>query len=354
MQDDLSPATRLVTRGRPGHRPGAGVNVGVEFSSTYRADGEVDYARVGNPTWSAFEDALGDLESGRCLAYASGMGAIAAASALAPQGSVVVAPRHSYSGTSALLDERARLGEIELRRVDIADTEGVRTALPGATLLWIESPTNPMMEIADLPALASAARAADAISVCDNTFATPLLQRPLAHGADVVVHSVTKFLSGHSDVLLGAAITRDESLYARLHSHRTLHGAIPGPMETYLALRGLRTLDVRLERACASAAVLAERLRAHRAIERVRYPGFGAIISIDLTGGRAAAEQVEHSVRLWTPATSLGGVESSLERRRRHAAEATTVPDSLIRLSVGIEHVEDLWRDLEGALTQLD
>lgn len=349
-ENHLSPATRLVGGGRPERRPGAGVNVGVELSSTYVAGGPVNYARVGNPTWSAFEETLGDLEGGRCIAYSSGMGAIAAASALAEIGSVVVAPQHAYNNTLALLAEKARRGEIELRQVDISDTDAVRQALSGAALLWIESPTNPMMELADLPALCGAARDVGAISVCDNTFATPLLQRPLDDGVDVVIHSVTKFLAGHSDVLLGAAVTRRDDLHEQLHSHRTLHGAIPGPMETWLALRGMRTLDVRLERACASAAVLAERLASHPNVARVRYPGFGAVVSFEAAGGRAAAESLESAVRLWTPATSLGGVESLLERRRRQPAEAETVPESLVRLSVGIENVEDLWRDLNQAL----
>lgn len=352
-EQHLSPATRVITGGRPPEDPGAGVNISVEFSSTYVAGGPVNYARAGNPTWSAFEETLADLEGGQCLAYASGMGAIAAAAALVEVGSVVVSPRHVYNGTNSLLVDRAARGEIELRQVDISDTEEVRAALSGAALLWIESPTNPMMEVADLSALGAAAREAGAISVCDNTFATPLLQQPLDRGIDVVVHSATKYLAGHSDVLLGAAITRRDDLHERLRTHRTLHGAIPGPMETWLALRGIRTLDVRLERACANAADLAQRLGDHPAIERVRYPGLGAVVSIELAGGRSAAEALEQNVRVWTPATSLGGVESLLERRRRQPAEVETVPESLVRLSVGIESVEDLWADLEQALRAL-
>jgi cystathionine gamma-synthase len=186
--------------------------------------------------------------------------------------------------------------------------------------------------------------------VVDNTFNTPLLARPLEQGADVVVHSVTKFLAGHSDVVLGALVTSSDTLLDRLHSHRTLHGAIPGPHEAWLALRGMRTLHLRLERSCANAAQLANRLAGHPAVAQVRYPDFGAIVCIELTGGRSAAEAVEQAVRLWLPATSLGGVESSLERRRRHAAEPDSVPEELVRLSVGVEDVEDLWRDLDAAL----
>lgn len=347
----LSPATRLVAGGRPAHQPGASLNAPVELTSTYVAGAPVNYARVDNPTWRAFEDVLGELEGGSALAYASGMAAISAALSLAPVGAVVVAPHHAYNGTGALLAELAEQGVVQVRRVDIADTDEVLAALDGAALLWTESPTNPMLEIADLPTLFAAARERGVVSVCDNTFSTPLLQRPLELGADVVVHSVTKFLSGHSDVLLGAAVTADEGLRERLHTHRTLRGAIPGPMETWLALRGLRTLHLRLERSCANAAVLAERLREHPAVERVRYPGTGAIVAIEPVGGRAAAERVEQAVRVWTPATSLGGVESLLERRRRHPAEPPTVPEQLVRLSVGVEDVEDLWRDLDRALS---
>jgi cystathionine gamma-synthase len=227
-------------------------------------------------------------------------------------------------------------------------------ALDGAAMLWIESPTNPMLEVADIPALVELARASGVVTVCDNTFATPLVQRPLAEGVDVVLHSVTKYLSGHSDVILGALVTppttQGRATAARLASQRLLRGAIAGPMETWLALRGLRTLHVRLERATANAAELAGRLAAHPAVARVRYPGFGAIISVEVHGDAEAAERVAAATRLWMHSTSLGGVESQVERRRRHPAEPATVPESLLRLSVGIEDVEDLWRDLQQAL----
>jgi cystathionine gamma-synthase len=205
--------------------------------------------------------------------------------------------------------------------------------------------------------------------VADNTFATPLLQQPLDLGVDVVVHSVTKFLSGHSDVVLGAVVTRDAELRARLHRHRTLHGAIPGPLEAFLALRGMRTLPLRLERSQASAAELARRLQTHPAVRRVRCPalpedpghelartqmrGFGALVAIEVHGGAAGADAVVDAVRLWVPATSLGGVESLVERRRRHAGEPVVVPQELLRLSVGVEDVEDLWTDLAQALDRV-
>jgi cystathionine gamma-synthase len=226
-----------------------------------------------------------------------------------------------------------------------------------------------MLEVADLPAILAGARRRGVFSVVDNTFATPLGQRPLDLGADVVVHSVTKYLAGHSDVVLGAVVTDDDAVAARVRAYRTLHGAIAGPMEVFLALRGLRTLPLRVERANANAAELARRLVDHPAVAEVRHPSlpsdpgheraarqmasFGAIVGLRPVGGLAAADEVVAAVRLWVPATSLGGVESTLERRRRFATESRTVPEDLIRLSVGVEDVEDLWADLSRALDLL-
>ncbi|WP_265447553.1 trans-sulfuration enzyme family protein [Flexivirga meconopsidis] len=352
MADDSthSPATRLVGLGRPARRPGAPVGPPVELSSTFVADGRANYGRSGNATWTAFEDVLGALEGGRALAFASGMAAISAALSLTPQGGTVVLPEHVYNGSSSLMAAQEEAGRLRTLRVDPTDTAAVVAALDGADVLWMESPTNPMLETADLPAILSAARAKGVLSIVDNTFNTPLLAQPLSLGADVVVHSVTKFLAGHSDVLLGAAVTANDELYEQLSTHRVMYGAIPGPHETWLALRGMRTLHVRLERSCENAAELALRLAGHPQVADLRYPGFGAIIALEPAGGREAAEAVERRVQLWLPATSLGGVESLLERRRRHAGEPATVPDALLRLSVGIEHVEDLWRDLDQAL----
>ena len=355
--DDLAPASILVSAGRQPRVPGAGVNAPLELTSTYVADGPVNYARGGNPTWTAFEDALGALEGGAALVFASGMAAIAAALSLAPEGGVVVAPTHAYNGTGVILQDLADAGRMTVRRVDISDTAAVIAALQGADLLWAESPTNPMLEVADLPTLIAAAHQQGATAVCDNTFATPLGQQPLALGADVVMHSVTKFLAGHSDVILGATVTADtdagRAAYERLSHHRLIHGAIAGPMETWLALRGMRTMHLRVERASANAADLAGRLAGHPCVQRVRYPGLGAIVAIEVPGGAEGAERVASATRLWTHATSLGGVESLIERRRRHASEPLTVPENLLRLSVGVEDVDDLWRDLASALSTL-
>ena len=198
--------------------------------------------------------------------------------------------------------------------------------------MWLESPTNPALEIADIATIAEAAHDAGAYVVVDNTFATPLLQRPLDLGADLVVHSATKFLAGHSDVVLGAVVTRDDELYGVLKDRRDLIGAIPGPLEAWLALRGMRTLHLRVERAQANAQELVRRLAEHPAVAEVRYPGFGAIVAIVLAEGEMAADLLTRKTRLWVHATSLGGVESTFERRRRWKTEAATIPDALVRL----------------------
>lgn len=217
----------------------------------------------------------------------------------------------------------------------------------------MESPTNPALEIADIATIRAGAHEAGAYVVVDNTFATPLLQRPLEDEVDIVVHSATKYLAGHSDALLGAVVTRDDELHRVLKGRRDLVGAIPGTLEAWLALRGLRTLHLRVERAQSNATELAGRLAGHPAISEVRYPGFGGIVSAVVAGGETAADLLTHSTRLWVNATSLGGVESTFERRRRWKSEPATIPDGLVRMSVGIEDVDDLWADLEQALNSL-
>lgn len=363
----MDPSTVVVHAGRPERVPNAPVGESPVFSSTYVAGGDRGYGRFGNDAWTALEETLGRLEGGRGLTFASGMAAAAAICDLVPVGGRVVAPRHAYSGVLALLDQQAAAGRLTVDRVDIVDTAAVTAAADGADLLWLESPTNPAMEVADLPAVSAAGRAAGAVVVVDNTFATPLLQRPIALGADIVMHSATKFIAGHSDVLLGVLVTADDDRWNAIELRRRNLGAVPGPMEAWLALRGLRTLALRLERAQSNAAYLAERLSRHPRVSRVRYPGlpddpgharakaqmsgYGAILAIELGGDAAGAQRVCESTALWVHATSLGGVESMLERRRRWPSEAPTIPADLIRLSVGIEHPDDLWADLEQALT---
>jgi cystathionine gamma-synthase len=347
----LAPATIAVAAGRPAREADAAVNIPVVLSSTYAAGGPMVYGRTGNPVWTAFEDVLGRLEGGRALVFSSGMAAIAATVALAPTDGVIVVPRHAYNTTLDLADSLSGAG-LRVRRVDLHDTAGTIAACDGADLLWLESPTNPMLEVADLPTLAAAAKDRGLIVACDNTLATPVLQQPLTVGADVVVHSVSKYLAGHSDVVLGAVVVRrdDDALLARLTEHRRRHGGIAGPFEVFLALRGIRTLHLRVERAAATAATLAGRLRAHPQVSAVHYPGWGAMVSIEVAAGPTAADLVAEQVQVWLHATSLGGVESILERRRRWPLEPATVPESLLRLSVGIEDVDDLWADLSSAL----
>jgi cystathionine gamma-synthase len=347
------PATVAVTSGRPAHEPDAPLNQPVALASTYVAGGDLEYGRYGNPTWSAFEEALGELEGGRALAFSSGLAAVATVLDLVGASATVVAPRHSYNGTIMQLADLEARGRITTTLVDVTDTDAVVAACDGAALVWLESPTNPALEVADIPRIVQAAHDAGAYVAVDNTFATPLLQQPLTLGADLVVHSATKFLAGHSDVLLGALVTSDDELLTVLKKRRDLVGAVPGTFETWLALRGLRTLHVRLDRAQDNAAELVRRLHEHPAVGEVRYPGFGAIISVVLSEGALAADLLTHKTRLWVHATSLGGVESTFERRRRWRSEPATIPDGLVRMSVGIEDVDDLWDDLATALDQL-
>lgn len=349
----MKPATVAVTTGRPAHDPDQPLSVPVTMASTYVATGDLEYGRYGNPTWTAFEDTLGALEGGRALAFSSGMAAVTTVLDLVGHDALVVAPAHSYTGTLLQLADLEGRGRLRTKLVDITDTEAVVAACEDAALVWFESPTNPALELADIQRISEAAHAAGAYVVVDNTFATPLRQQPIGLGADLVVHSVTKYLAGHSDVLMGAVVAADDELYAVLKGRRDLLGSTPGTFEAWLALRGIRTLHVRLDRAEANARELVQRLRAHPALEEVRYPGFGGIISAVLAGGADPADRLVRSTSLWVHATSLGGVESTFERRRRWRAEPATIPDGLVRLSVGIEDVDDLWADLEQALARL-
>ncbi len=367
--------TTVVAAGRPLREHDQPVNVPITMTSTYFGQNPISgndraYGRYSNPTWDAFEETLAELEGSTlpALVYSSGMAAVAAALSLMPAGGTLIMPRHSYQGSLVLAGEEAGQSRFTLRTVDIADTAAVVHEIEKAyaPLLWLESPTNPMLEIADIQTLTRAAHDAGAIVVADNTFSTPLVQRPLEAGVDVVLHSVTKYLAGHSDVVLGALVTSRADLRERLHAYRSHHGSIAGPFETWLALRGVRTLAVRIERSQTSALELATRLQKHAHVDVVKYPGlpedpgheraaaqmegFGSILCIEVRGGEAAADAVINTVQLWTPATSLGGVESLIERRRRHHGEPASVPANLLRLSVGIENVEDLWTDLDRAL----
>ena len=362
----LRPESILIEAGRPARQPGAPTNQPVELVSTFHAGGDRAYAREGNASSAAFEAAIGALDGGHAIAFSSGMAATSAVIDGLPTSATVVAPTVFYNYHRAYFDELVTLGKLNLRIVDITDTDATIAALGGANLLWLEVPSNPMLTVADVPTLTAAARDRGVTSVVDATVATPLGIRPIAHGADLVMHSVTKWIAGHSDLVMGVLVAADEHCAAQFRTRRNLTGAVPGSLESYLALRGLRTLSVRLERACSNAAVLAARLAEHPAVGSVHYLGnsehpqadrvallldhHGALVSFTVDSV-AHADKLCASVRLITHATSLGGVESLIERRGAYPGELSQgTPAELVRFSVGIEHVEDLWADLEQAL----
>lgn len=346
----LSLDTVVVRAGRPPAEPNQPLNTPIVPASSFHAGGTIEYAREFAPTTSALEEAIGAIEHGTAIAYSSGMAAANAVMDLVPPGGVVVAPSAAYTGVAVRLRELDGIGRISLRVVEADDTTGVVAACAGANLLWLESPTNPLLQVADLAACIAGAHTAGARILVDNTFATPILQTPLTMGADVVLHSVTKSLGGHSDLLMGALVARDHDLAEQLRIRRVLLGAAPSAFDCYLALRGLRTLALRVARGQDNAREITDRLAGHPHVDRVRYPGFGTMAAIDVTGGAQAADALSRAVRVWTHATSLGGVESLLERRRRWPLESSIVPEGLVRLSFGIEDVDDLWRDLDTAL----
>ena len=349
----LHPETSAITAGRPDAAPDASLNPPLIISSTYHAGGPVGYGRYGNESWSALESAIGELEGGATLSFSSGMAAVSAVFSILPIGAPVVASNQGYSGVMGLLNQFHASGRLEVRFVEITNTEEVIAAMKGAALVWLESPTNPCLDVADLPALITAAKKLGIGVAVDNTFATPLVQKPLSMGADIVMHSVTKYLSGHSDVVLGSLSTNDEALFKRLEESRRFNGSIPGPFEAWLAVRGIRSFPVRFRAAENNAKNLVTRIAQHPKVTKVRYPGFGAVISFEIDGTAEGAQKVCESSLLITHATSLGGIESLWERRRRWALESPSVPEQLIRLSVGCEHVDDLWEDIQQALTVL-
>ena len=365
--DKLATESKVVAAGRPAKQPDGALNPPIALNSTFHEGGPVGYGRYGNETWSALEEAISVLEGGKTLLFSSGMAAISAVFSLLPEGAVIVAASNGYQGTTTLLKKLHESEKLKVRFVNLANTDECLAAIPGAQMLYLESPINPLLEVVDLPKIIAAGKSAGCGVAVDNTLATPLLQNPLALGADISIHSVTKYLSGHSDLILGSLSTNDQALYGRLEQSRRYGGAIAGPFEAWIALRGLRTFAIRMQRSQENAMELATRLSKDSRISKVRYPGlatdsyhslaksfmkgFGAMISFDVN---ASVEQVDlmcNSSKLITNATSLGGVESIWERRRRWATESATVPENLIRFSVGIENVDDLWADIQQALT---
>jgi cystathionine gamma-synthase len=347
--------------------PGEAAAPPLVLSSIFVSQGEpgLAYGREGNPTWTALEEALGGLERAEALVFASGQAAsMALMLALAEGRSRFVVPADGYFGTRVLAD-RLRPHGAEPAPVDQQDLAAVKDALTGApSVLWAETPTNPLLKVADLGRLGELAAAAGAPMVIDNTVATALLQRPLDWGAAASLYSLTKATSGHSDVILGAVVSRDTALLAEVRSWRSTGGGIAGPVEAWLALRGLKTLPLRIERQSRNAQAIAGYLAGHPKVLAVHYPGlltgaaravadaqmpagFGPLLSFEV-GSAAAADAVVAASALITAATSLGGVESTWERRARWPAE--TAPEGLIRLSAGIELAADLIADVDAAL----
>lgn len=373
--------TRAIHAGQDPEPQFGAVNVPIYQTSTY-AQPEVgrpkryDYARGGNPTREAFQTALASLEGGaRCLAFASGLAAEATLLLTLAPGDHVLLGNDVYGGTYRLLSRVLAGWGLAFDVVDMTDPQAVASAARDETrVIWVETPTNPLLKVIDVAAVAEIAHAGGARCVVDNTFATPYLQRPLELGADVVVHSVTKYLGGHSDLVGGAIVTSDEELAERLAFLQNAVGAVPGPMDCYLALRGLKTLAARMEAHCRGARAIVELLRGHPRVTRVHYPGlpghpgfevavrqmrdFGGMVSFEM-GSKEEAVRVAQRTRLFFLAESLGGVESLIElpAPMTHASvtgSALEVPETLVRLSVGIEHPEDLVGDLAAALDSGD
>ena len=362
---NLSTESQVVAAGRPEKKPDGGLNPSIALNSTFHEGGPIGYGRYGNEAWSALEEAISILEGGQTLIFSSGMAAISSVFSLLPPGAVIVAAENGYQGTTTMLKKMHDAKKIEVRFVNLPNTDEVLKALPGAQMLYLESPTNPAIEVVDLPVVIAAGKKQGSIVVVDNTLATPMVQNPLALGADIALHSVTKYLSGHSDILMGCIVTNDKSIFENIEQARRYGGAIAGPFEAWIALRGLRTFALRMQRSQENAIELAKRLEQDPRVLKVRFPGlpsdpyheraktfmkgFGAMISFEVKAEIAQIDKMCNSSILITNATSLGGVESIWERRRRWATESHTIPENLIRFSVGIENVNDLWSDIQSS-----
>ena len=373
-------ATRAIHAGyRPDPATGA-VNTPIYASSTFAQDGVgglrggFEYARTGNPTRAALEAVLAAVEEGRFgRAFSSGMSASdCALRAVLRPGDHIVIPDDAYGGTFRLIDKVFREWGVDHTPVHLSDLEAVRSAITATTrMIWVETPTNPLLSIADIAAIAAIGRGVGATVLVDNTFASPALQQPLTLGADIVLHSTTKYIGGHSDVVGGALITDSEELDAKFAFLQNGAGAVPGPFDAYLTMRGLKTLEVRMRRHCDNAAQVAEFLAGHPAVSQVLYPGlaehpghevaarqmrgFGGMVSVRMRGGAEAAHKLCSRTEIFILAESLGGVESLIEHpgAMTHASTAGSqleVPDDLVRLSVGIEDPADLLSDLREAL----
>ena len=425
----LSPQSRVVAAGRPKKKHGSEVNTAIHLSSTFNSSaqdtGPIGYGRYGNETWSELERAIASIECGDTLVFSSGMAALNAIFSTLKPGAIVVASQNGYTGTMRTLETLQSAGIIELRLVNIADNIAVESALRGnaeaknqqpdfmwpagserpadfiwpagserpadfiwpagserpadfiwpagserpADFMWIESPTNPALEYADLKHIISIAMKLNISVGVDNTFATALRQQPLVLGADFSMNSVSKFISGHSDLILGSVSVKSKEHFSQIKGIRTLGGAIPGSFETWLALRGMRTMAIRLEKSEANAMELAMRFSKLPQVLKVRYPGlpsdsfherakqtlsgYGAVLCIEVAGSEQQIDDLCAATSLVTFATSLGGVETLWERRHRWVGEAATIPKNLVRISAGIENIEDIWNDITQAFNKI-
>lgn len=379
--------TRAIHAGQEPCEATGAVMTPIYCTSTYRQSAPgvhqgYEYSRSQNPTRQALEDCIASLESGqRGFAFASGMAAINTIVDLLDAGSHVIAMDDLYGGTYRLFDKvKTRCANMDFSFVDMRNIEDIERAIrPETRMIWVESPSNPMLKLADLAAIAQLAKKHQLIAVADNTFATPCIQRPLELGFDIVVHSATKYLNGHSDVVGGIAVVGDnQELAERLAFLQNSCGAVAGPFDSFLVLRSLKTLSVRMQRHCHNAKALAEWLEKHPQVEKVIYPGlkshpqhalaqkqmadYGGMISMVIKGGLEEAKRFLSSCKLFTLAESLGGVESLIEHPAimTHASvpaeqrKALGIDDGFIRLSVGIEHLEDLKEDLDNALNTMN
>jgi len=354
----MHPDTKAVHAGRPVDAATAALTLPIHLSTTFERTADAryplgfEYAREQNPTRQALEHCLAELENGKhALCFASGMAVCNAVLQSLEPGDHIILADDTYWGLRKLATLHRHL---HFTLTDLTDHAAVEAAItPQTRLIWAESPSNPLMKVTDLPAIAAIARPRNIMTVCDSTFATPIYQRPLESEIDLVMHSTTKYIGGHSDLTGGALIARHDSyLFERCRELQTYGGAVPSPFDCWLALHGVSTLPVRVRQMTASATAIATFLRAHPNVEKVNYPGFSGMLSFLVKGCKAEALAVTAAVKVFTRATSLGGTHSLIEHRASIEGSKTKTPQNLLRVSVGLEHIDDLIADLSAALAR--